>query len=221
MRAQVAGKSTIKVSRNVCGLPDTSDYLYVLAVAGLLLLPDVQSLKIGGFEFKQLSNEVANQAVQVKEQTEEVAKQTKQIQELKNDISQVVHTSQNINLALGYPPEASATQGDAVGSPKAEGQPLGGPVLVPQRVIGPRRRETLAVRANLAQRIGEFGDAAKALEQYTALLPVMQKELGPNDRETLMARAKLADWTGEAGDAAKALEQYTALVPILERILGA
>lgn len=210
-KAGVSGTSTASVTRHVCGPPDRSGYLYVLAVAGILLLPDVQSLKFGGFEFNRLSNEVANQAVQVKEQTEEVAKQSEQIQKLQNAISQVVHTSQILNLALG--PAAGAAQGDAVGPRRAEGI-TEVPEAVHQRVIGPVRPETLTARANLAQLIGEAGDPAGARDRYKALLAVMD----PDKPETLNARAELAHWTGEAGDPTGARKQYTALLRDMERV---
>ena len=37
-----------------CGLPDVTDFIVVLAAVVLLLLPDAQKLKIGGFEFEQI-----------------------------------------------------------------------------------------------------------------------------------------------------------------------
>ena len=57
MRAARSG-STGSETTQTCGLPNVSDYIYVLAVVGVLLLPDARSLKIGGFEFQRLTTEV-------------------------------------------------------------------------------------------------------------------------------------------------------------------
>jgi hypothetical protein len=86
---------------------------------------------------------------------------------------------------------------------------------------GPEHRDTLGARGNLADWIGEAGDAAGARDQYAALLPIRERVLGAEHSETLTARANLARWIGEAGDAAGARDQYTALLPIDERVLGA
>ena len=41
--------------------------------------------------------------------------------------------------------------------------------------------------------------AARARDQYAALLPVCERVLGPEHPLTLAARANLAAWTGQAG----------------------
>lgn len=66
----------------VCGGPDITSFVYVLAVAGFLLLPDVQTLRVGGVEFQRL--------------TDTVAEQTQQIRELR----QTVTTTVNIGASL-------------------------------------------------------------------------------------------------------------------------
>ena len=57
-----AAKST---TTQTCGLPDVSDFIYVLAAVALLLLPDAQRLKIGGFEFERLASKVDEQTREI------------------------------------------------------------------------------------------------------------------------------------------------------------
>lgn len=70
-----------------CGLPDVTDFIYVLAVVAILLLPEARSIKIGGLEFERLTTEV-------REQKEEIAR-------LSQHVSQVVSSKQELNLFLG------------------------------------------------------------------------------------------------------------------------
>lgn len=65
-----------------CGLPDVTDFIYVLAAIGLLLLPDAQKLKIGGLEFERLT-------VKVEEQTHEI-----------RQLQQTVNTTVNVGSDL-------------------------------------------------------------------------------------------------------------------------
>ena len=209
-RARAGANSTSTGVRRVCSLPDTSDYLYVLAFAGIFLLPDVQYLKFGGFEFRQLSEKVA-------EQTKEVAEQTKRIDNLKNELVSVIQASQAVSQILNLspvsaPPADSSRSAERIAEAQADH-----PQLVRQRVIGEERPETLAARANLAQRIGEAGDAVRARDLYAALLHAMKRDLSPDDPETWTARAELAHWTGEAGKADEARDQYAALLADLQR----
>jgi Domain of unknown function (DUF4062)/Tetratricopeptide repeat len=88
------------------------------------------------------------------------------------------------------------------------------------RVSGPEHPDTLVGRGSLALWTGHAGDAAKARDQFAALVPVDERVLGPEHPETLRARTNLARWTGEAGDAAKARDQFAALVPVDERVFG-
>jgi hypothetical protein len=78
-----AGIATTKV----CGTLGVGDYIYVLAIVGVLLLPDVKSLKIGGLEFERL--------------TTEVAKQTSEIGQLQQTISAVVKNTNRISVQVG------------------------------------------------------------------------------------------------------------------------
>jgi hypothetical protein len=80
---------------------------------------------------------------------------------------------------------------------------------------GPEHPETLAGRAELAYWTGRAGDAARARDQYAALLPILERVLGPEHPHTLATRHNLARWTGEAGDAAGARDQFAALLPIV------
>jgi len=82
-RGQPGGTTTTKA----CGMLDVTDYIYVLAIVGVLLLPDIKSLKIGGFEFERL--------------TTEVAKQTTEIGQLRQQISAVQTNTNNIRLQVG------------------------------------------------------------------------------------------------------------------------
>jgi hypothetical protein len=86
---------------------------------------------------------------------------------------------------------------------------------------GPKHRDTLAVRNQVAIWTGMAGDAAGARDQFAALLPVLERVQGAEDPDTLSARANLATWTGNAGDAAGARDQLAALLPVLERVQGA
>ena len=56
------GKAT---TTSTCGLPDVTDFIYVLAAVALLLLPDAQRLKIGGFEFERLASKVDEQTREI------------------------------------------------------------------------------------------------------------------------------------------------------------
>jgi Tetratricopeptide repeat len=85
---------------------------------------------------------------------------------------------------------------------------------------GPEHPATLSARTHLAHWTGEAGDAARARDQFAALLPIEERVLGPEHPETLMTRHNLARWTGEAGDAARARDQFAALLPIREQVLG-
>lgn len=74
-----AAKST---TTQTCGLPDVTNFIYVLAAVALLLLPDAKRLKIGGFEFERLTTKV-------EEQTREI-----------NQLRQTVSTTINIGSDL-------------------------------------------------------------------------------------------------------------------------
>jgi hypothetical protein len=82
-----------RIVTRTCGLPDVTDLAYVLAVVVILLLPEAKSIKIGSLEFERLTTEVRGQR-------EEIAR-------LSQSVSQVVRTSQVVNLALGGAPLAA------------------------------------------------------------------------------------------------------------------
>jgi hypothetical protein len=50
-----------------CGLPDITNFIYVLAAVALLLLPDTQRLRVGGFEFERLSTKVDEQTHEIRQ----------------------------------------------------------------------------------------------------------------------------------------------------------
>jgi len=92
--------------------------------------------------------------------------------------------------------------------------------VVQARVSGSEHPDTLVGRGSLALWTGHAGDAAKARDQFAALVPVDERVFGPEHPETLGNRGHLAGLTGRAGDPAGARDQYAALVPVDERILG-
>jgi Tetratricopeptide repeat len=86
---------------------------------------------------------------------------------------------------------------------------------------GPEHPHTLNVRHNLARWTGEAGDAARARDQFAALLPVRERVQGAEHPDTLVTRHELARWAGQAGDVAAARDQLAAVLPVSERVLGA
>jgi len=65
-----------------CGPPDITDLFYVVAAIVVLLIPDAQRLRIGGFEFERLSD-------RIDEQTREI-----------NQLRQTVYTTVNVGSDL-------------------------------------------------------------------------------------------------------------------------
>ena len=59
------GSTGTSTTTQTCGLPDVTDFIYVLAAVALLLLPDAQRLKIGGFEFERLASKVEEQTHEI------------------------------------------------------------------------------------------------------------------------------------------------------------
>ncbi len=87
--------------------------------------------------------------------------------------------------------------------------------------LPPEHPDTLATWRLLANRTGEAGDATRARELHTKLLPIYERVLGAEHPDTLAIRSALAYFTGEAGDSAGARDLYSELLPISERVLGA
>jgi len=77
-----AGSPARTTTTQTCGLPDVTDLFYVLAAAVILLIPDAQRLRIGGFEFERLSTKID-------EQTREI-----------NQLRQTVSTTVNVGSDL-------------------------------------------------------------------------------------------------------------------------
>lgn len=90
-----------------------------------------------------------------------------------------------------------------------------------RRTLGPDHPATLTARGNTAYWTGDVGNAARALELFTTLLPDLVRVLGPDHLETLGARSNVAGWAGETGDAPRASALFTALGPDLARLFGA
>ena len=61
------GSPSKTTTTQTCSLPDVTDFVYVLAAVALLLLPDAQRLKIGGFEFERLASKVDEQTHEIRQ----------------------------------------------------------------------------------------------------------------------------------------------------------
>jgi len=79
------GKST---TTQTCGLPDVTDFVYVLAAIVVLLIPDAQKLRIGGFEFERLTN-------RVEEQTHEISQLRQTVSTTINIGSDLINQARN------------------------------------------------------------------------------------------------------------------------------
>jgi len=71
-----------------CGLPDATDLLYVLAAVVVLLIPDAQRLRIGGFEFERLSD-------RIEEQTHEISQLRQTVSTTVNIGSDLINQARN------------------------------------------------------------------------------------------------------------------------------
>jgi len=54
-----------KTTTQTCSLPDVTDFVYVLAAVAILLIPDAQRLRVGGFEFERLSGKIDEQTHEI------------------------------------------------------------------------------------------------------------------------------------------------------------
>ena len=61
------GSPSKTTTTQTCSLPDVTNFVYVLAAVALLLLPDAQRLKIGGFEFERLATKVEEQTHEIRQ----------------------------------------------------------------------------------------------------------------------------------------------------------
>ena len=125
----------------------------------------------------------------------------------------------NIALYLGYSGNYLAARDlfQLIEDAHTEGDGHG-PEHIHERVLGPEHPDTLTIRHELTRSTGQA--AARARDQFAALLPIMEQAEGPEHPQILTARYNLAFWTGEAGDAAGARDQFAVLLPIRERVLG-
>jgi len=87
--------------------------------------------------------------------------------------------------------------------------------------LGPTHRYVFAIRAIIANEIGEVGDAVGALRLLQELLRDEVQVRGAQDLDSLVTRGNIASWTGEAGDAVGALRLFQELLPELVRMRGA
>jgi hypothetical protein len=65
-----AGKVT---TTSTCALPSVSDFAFVLAVVLVLLVPDAQRLRLGGFEFERLSTKIDDQTHEIGQLRQQVS----------------------------------------------------------------------------------------------------------------------------------------------------
>jgi hypothetical protein len=68
--AGAGGKVT---TTSTCGLPSISDFAFVLAVVVVLLVPDAQRLRVGGFEFERLSTKIDDQTHEIGQLRQQVS----------------------------------------------------------------------------------------------------------------------------------------------------
>jgi hypothetical protein len=71
-----------------CGLPDVTDLLYVAAAVVVLLIPDAQRLRIGGFEFERLGD-------RIDEQTREISQLRQTVSTTVNIGSDLINQARN------------------------------------------------------------------------------------------------------------------------------
>jgi hypothetical protein len=78
----IPGSPATMTTTQTCGLPDVTDFAYVLAAVLLLLIPDVQRLRLGGFEFERLSSKIDEQ--------------TREISQLRQTVSTTVNVGSDL-----------------------------------------------------------------------------------------------------------------------------
>jgi hypothetical protein len=79
---------TGQTTTQTCGLPNITDLFYVLAAVIVLLIPDAQRLRIGGFEFERLSD-------QIQEQTREISQLRQTVSTTVNVGSDLINQARN------------------------------------------------------------------------------------------------------------------------------
>ena len=79
---------TGETTTQTCGLPNITDLFYVLAAVVVLLIPDAQRLRIGGFEFERLSD-------RIEEQTREITQLRQTVSTTVNVGSDLINQARN------------------------------------------------------------------------------------------------------------------------------
>jgi hypothetical protein len=79
---------TGQTTTQTCGLPNITDLFYVLAAVVVLLIPDAQRLRIGGFEFERLSD-------RIEEQTREITQLRQTVSTTVNVGSDLINQARN------------------------------------------------------------------------------------------------------------------------------
>lgn len=83
-----SGTPAKTTTTQTCGLPDITDFIVVLAAVAVLLLPDAQRLRVGGFEFERLSS-------RVEEQTREISQLRQTVSTTVNIGSDLINQARN------------------------------------------------------------------------------------------------------------------------------
>ncbi|MFE3863611.1 tetratricopeptide repeat protein [Streptomyces goshikiensis] len=106
------------------------------------------------------------------------------------------------------------------GRPRRAAADLAGIVRRREDRLGPRHRDTLAARHQLAFFTGEAGDDRAAAARFAELAADTEAVLGPDHPDTLATRHQLAYFTGEAGDGRGAARQLERLLADRLRVQG-
>ncbi|MFE9798669.1 tetratricopeptide repeat protein [Streptomyces goshikiensis] len=106
------------------------------------------------------------------------------------------------------------------GRPRRAAADLAGIVRRREDRLGPRHRDTLAARHQLAFFTGEAGDDRAAAARFAELVGDTEAVLGPDHPDTLATRHQLAYFTGEGGDGRGAARQLERLLADRLRVQG-
>jgi hypothetical protein len=104
------GSAAKTTTTQTCGLPDVTDFIYVLAAVALLLLPDTQRLRVGGFEFERLSSRIEEQTHEIRQLQQTVSTTVNVgsdlINQVRNGFRQTKDILDRVRAFLPQTPEA-------------------------------------------------------------------------------------------------------------------
>jgi hypothetical protein len=99
-----------KTTTQTCGLPDVTDFVYVLAAVAILLIPDAQRLRVGGFEFERLSSRIEEQTHEIRQLQQTVSTTVNVgsdlINQVRNGFRQTKDILDRVRAFLPQTPEA-------------------------------------------------------------------------------------------------------------------